>query len=190
MKALVTVLVVAAAVAAFFLVGGGDSFAVTGSQPLGSFDAIDSYLVEKGLKKKKVDQEQVDRVFGRDVLDITESGEAYTYMDKVSGYKTYSIVVTNGSGKVIAVGAKMRSGTKEFSKMGSKTETFIAAHWIAVAGGPPKLETKYEDVGVEQQYRIGTFSKGRTKGVWRKDPGGATLDLPHQISDRVTLISQ
>lgn len=168
---------------------GDDSYGVTPSHPLGTFEVMDHFLTDdKGLEKS-------ERKFAWPELFNSELNEkfgelkVYQYQDfpKTSQYKHVVLIAVDEVNIVRAVGGQFHSGRKGFDDSGSKVEAYLAGLWGEVGGGSVKFEKKNEPGVDVNEYLIGNLDKGNVHGIWKKTPTSGVASHHRTLNDQLLL---
>jgi hypothetical protein len=191
MKMLLGVAAALAVVAAIWFFGFSYSIdvGVSASAPLGDFAKITKELTGKGLRASTPSPDEVKSLF-RGRFEVTDDLVASAYVDQVPGLKHQVIVLKRPDGKVAAVLSHFRSGSFSYSETGTAAENFAALYWKLLSGSTPRFEKKNEGGGDAREYTLATFTKGSVEGAWRKEGGGATMNVPQEIADIASFVAK
>lgn len=191
MKILLGILAAVAVVGAIWYFGMSYRLdvGVSPAAPLGDFAKLEAALTGKGLRKETPQPAEVKSLLG-DRIEIAADLVATSYVDLVPGLRHQVIVLRKADGKVAAVCSHFRSGSFDYSKTGTKAENFAALYWIALSGAEPKFKKEYEGGGDRREYLLARFQRGAVDAQWRKEGGGATIAVPHEIADLVTFVAK
>jgi hypothetical protein len=163
------------------------AFDISPEHPLGRFERIDAWLREQGFDRR---EQQVDAVcrktFGPELSGETVLVYRHGRVKDADRRGSRIAVALDGSGRVVAIAGRFRSGAEDLGPPGSRGESFVASLWVNVAGQRPVFADDERGAGrFAERVRVGTFDRNGVTGHWLKSYGSP--EEAHTIGDRVSL---
>ena len=181
MKTLLTLLVLAAGIAfgvSKFL-EKANRFGTDPSEPLGKYEIIDRYLAGQRMTKLELDPDELGDLFGQ--RTVSRSGlSALLWEDPAAGDGHFVAMLRNEKGDVVAIGGEATDTLQQFSKGGSRTQTFLSLLWLEVLRDEPEFLTEGDEL-------VAYAERGRAECVWLKAP---SEDRTGKMNDQVTLYAR
>lgn len=148
---------------AFLLLEGG-TFGVSEQHPLGQFECIEAWLLDRGFHKKLLE--------AVDAHDAT-GGERFEYLDvertRAYDHPHWVRVHLDPTGLVRRVRASFFSGDDEMRHPRTPVESFVGRLWVEAAGDKPRFEDERSGKGRHMRFhRVADFEAGSAHGRWRK----------------------
>ncbi len=191
MKALLSMLAILGllAIPAGWVLLEGIDFGIDSSHPLGTFSAMDSYLVEKKLKKATIEIDTPD-FFDATSHAATKDHTWYEYWDgahqEVVRHKV--MIAVDGAGKVKALGGRFYSRSGGYSDAGTRAEKFLAQYFAAVSRNKDiKFQKELEPGADLSEFKFVSFQRGGLKGYWKKIPSTGDVRHTNTISDHIMI---
>ncbi len=205
-------IVIAAALAVMgvpaYLWVAGSIFGVSAKHPLGRFDLIDGWLVDKGFTKSKGEggggsergsgggrggergsdaKQRLGDLFGAELEDAEILTYEHEYKDHITGGRTSRVIVLRSrDGDVRGIAAMFMSGREEMRDPTCRGEAMLGTLWLEITGTKPAFEERMRGKGrFARMERVATLRQGRAQGTWRKRY--ETNGDARTISDVVTL---
>jgi hypothetical protein len=185
----VTSIAIVGTVLLLLLPGCGDSFGITPSNPLGTWDVMDSVLTaDKGLTRTER-KFQVVECFRRELFEKFGKLKVFQYEEiaQNSDSKHLVLLAVDEVNIVRAVGGIFHSGRKSFSDSGSKVEGYMASLWAEVNGAPVEFTKENEPGGMISEFLLTKINKGNVHGIWKKTPATGEIAHHRTILDRMLL---
>lgn len=189
MKWFLAVIAIAAVLAVpVAMLWGGETWGITGSEPLGSFQRMDEFLVGKGLRKSAYELDWND-CFSEELHERLSEFTVHRYAERESlqgEVKHRVLIILDRAGKVQAVGGSFFSRSRAYAESGTSVERFLARYWMAVGAGEPQFvlenepdDPKWDDVLWSRVQRP------KFEARWRKKPAGGDVRETRAIWDRI-----
>jgi len=185
MKTVVVLVVLAGVGIGAFLLLGGRDFGVDGKNPLGTWEEIRGWLVEREMKPRPMERREAAAVLGEELAgreDVTIT----RFDDFIPNFQAFVAVARDRSDRVVGVGGVTQSKLLEYSTVGARSVAFLAHYWVAVTGEEPIFRDEAYGANEGQVRSVARHRGPGVEASWIKDWGGG-LALAYNVADRFAL---